>query len=226
MDYTSIVNSDFFASTMIDVMSPIQLYHLRCLSKFINTYITIKNINDKIILNLQNRLQYELGNDYDKIIKIITNRNVTIYGPIVTESIWEEYHKDTYIDLRLTNEDMTFYDNIFTDLIQIYPISPYLYHEFSNWFSHGNDLTTIINKIRLYMTLSETDWYDDCDSHYETFPILFQNKITIDNTGKWLLTITNLKAVMHKKYVKSDYYHSYDFKNQETEEALCSKYNL
>lgn len=206
-------------------MSPIELYHFRCLTKFLYTNIIIDDIYNKIISNVKTRLQYEFGDNYNSIINIIKDRNICIYGPIITEAIWHEYHDNTYIDLKLLDINMGIKDNnVFIDFKKIFSdINEYLYDESDDWFSHSSDTSTFINnKIRLYIISDECSKYDS-DS-YETFPTIFQNRIIIGDD--WNLTIKDIKAVMNKTYIPSDYYHSYDKLEQETEEELCNKYNL
>ena len=221
MDYTSIFNSDFFVATLLEIISPIELYHLRYVTKYIYTNLTIKNIKNKIISNVKNRLQYELGDNYNTFINIIKNRNICIYGPIVTEAIWDEYHNSTYIDIRMFDTDMgSLNDNVFIDLNKIKPnLQMSLYEFFNNWFRYESDTSTIIDKIRLFVV---SDYH--ISDVYETFPGVFQNKITIDDN--WSLIIKDVEAVTSKTLGNLDYYRSCEFEKQETEEYLCNKYTI
>src|SRR5437764_8516557 len=106
MDYSHIFNSDFLTATIIDVMSPMELYHYRNITKYTNTYITIDIIYDKIALCVQNRLKNSLGDKYDEFVGMIIRRNIVLYGSYVTEAIWNECLSDTYVDIRMLNKDM------------------------------------------------------------------------------------------------------------------------
>ncbi len=210
MNNSHVFNSDYFIATMFDTISPIYLYHLRYITKYLYTNVTIENINKKIINNIKLRLKYQLGNDYNIFMETIKNRNICIYGPFVTEAIWEEYHINTYIDIKMLDINMgTESDNVFIDLKM-----PNVYNQVNNVFMYDSDFSIIIDNIRLYI-ISDNN-YD----YYETFPIIFQNTL-LDK-----LKITDIKAVMNKQYFVSDYYYSWFFKEQETEQELCDKYNL
>ena len=215
MEYTHIFNSDFLVATMLSVMSPIELYHFRYISKYIYNHISINLIYDKIVKEVNQRLIKELGIHYNKFMDIIASRNICLYGPIINEAIWGERHH-TYIDIKMIDEHMGYYtNNIFKDLKTIYPtINADLFNQFYDWFLYESDKSVIINNVRLYIISR------DCKS--KNFSDLFQNEIT----GK--LMIKDIKAVMYKIDQSSNYYNYSWFHHDKDEapEELCKKYKL
>lgn len=214
-----IINSDFFIFTMIDVMSPLELYHFRLTTSYLYKNITLKDIDHKIILCVKQRLKYELKEQYDYFMNIMKLRKMCLYGPMINEAIWGEYN-NIYIDVKMLDINMGNDENIFKDLNKIYENDHQrLYQQFSDWFIHDSDKSISINKIRLYII-------SDHHYNYPNFPPIFQNELTMD----WELKLYNLKAVMYKKYIDSDYdYYDYSwFKHEECEskETLCQKYKL
>lgn len=238
MDYPHIFNSDFMISTMINTMSPIDLYHYRHVTKHINNYITINTIYNKIIFDFQNKLKNILEDKYDKFMDMMVKYNIQFYGLCVTESIWNENFDDTNLTIRMGYDTGKINDNVFTDYKQIdnkVIIDPNsIYNFIQSWFMHESDEIIILNNygetknkidIELYI-INEKEFHEQD----EIFPILFQNNINIvkDNNGnyKWILTVGDIKSVMNKiqqiSFTKDTYYYN-DY--METYE-LCNKYNI
>lgn len=154
------------------------------------------------------------------ILLIVRLRHICIYGPIVTEAIWEEYHCK-YIDIKMMEKDMGIEDNnIFTDLKTLEHRN--LYHQFNTWFFYDSDKSVIINNIRLYI-ISD-------DHYYDNFTPIFLNQITDD----WHLTIKDLKGVMNKIEKESNCYYNtshgriFDtwFIHDKTQEKLSETYHI
>ena len=204
----NIIHSDFFVSTLFDVVSPIELFSLRLISPYLYEHIRMKEIENLIILKVYQRLK-----DVN-ILNIIDKYKVCIYGPIVNEVIWGEYNDNTYMDLKMRYDQVgTKENNIFIDL----GMRPYEYCRVDSWMYHAMEYTLMLGKIRLCITHDE--WKEEKQHRYEMFPTIFRNTICDHQ-----LTLTNISDLIHKKYKKIDYYHTYDFHDQETEEYLCEKY--
>lgn len=223
MDYTSIFNSDFFTMTLLNLLSPIELYHLRSLTKYINTHITLNHVNDKIISNIIKRLKYKLKDKYTDFINIAVKRKMCLYGLFITECIWEEYHCP-YIDIKMLENDMHGVNNVFTDLKKVKPnTDTFLYYQFNGSFLYESDLSTILDNIRLYI-ISDTQY------HNKNFPTIFNNTLVINNgLNGWQLTIGDIKRVMCKiDSINDDYYNYSWFHHEQSErqKILCDRYNI
>jgi hypothetical protein len=202
-----ILNTDFFISTMIDVMSPMELYHFRLTTKIIYKEISLKVIENKIISNVKNRLLYDLKDNYENFINYINTYHVTLYGPYITEVIWDEYH-NTRIDIRILYDDNVKY---------IYGISEEQLKLLNMTVLYDSDMSfKIHDKIEMYVIS------DDSFDTYESYPLIFQNSIC-----DWHIKIKDVKSVMYKKSANHNYYNSfwYNFEHK-TVDDLYKKYNL
>lgn len=209
MDYTHIFNSDFLTSKMVDVMSPIELYHYKNTTKYINKQITLDIIHNKIILCVQNRLKRSLGDKYDCFIDIVAKRDIEFYGPFIIEAIYGDELDDTYINIRMTDKYMgTRNDNVFIDYKNIdfnTTFDPNIeFKHFEGWFSYESDRTIFLNnyetniKDKIKLHIFSTDYEDTIP---ETYPEIFQNTIKIikeNNKYKWIITIKHFDMVMNK----------------------------
>ena len=209
MDYTHIFNSDFLTSKIIDVMSPIELYHYKNTTKYVNKQITLDIIHNKIISCVQNRLKRSLGDKYDCFIDIMAKRDIELYGPFIIEAIYGEELNDTYINIRMTDKYMGIRDdNIFIDYKNIdsnATFDPNIeFKHFEGWFLYESDRTIFLNKYetntkdKIKLHIFSTDYENTIP---ETYPEIFQNSIKIikeNNKYKWTISIKYFDMVMNK----------------------------
>ncbi len=239
MDYTHIFNSDFFTSTIIDIMSPIELHRYKNTTKYINKKITIDTIYNKIILCVQNKLKNNLKNNlkdkYDEFIDMVTRRNMEFYGPFITKVINGDELGNTYINMRMTDDHMgTLLDNVFNDYKKIDshctfdPVQKF--NSFEGWFHHESDRTIFLNKSKTIKLHIFSIGHEDTIP--ETYPTIFQNSVKIikdNNKYKWILTIGHIGMVMDKtqliNFSKEKYYCRTGNIYAETKQ-LCDKNNI
>lgn len=225
-----IMNSDYFISTMMDVMSPRELYLYRQTTKYAYTNITLDMIHNRIIYLVCNKLRIILRNKYDGFMDLINKRNMIIHGPFITNIIWGEKY-DTNINISMTDKTMgTTNDNVFIDYKNIDPLVIYdpdeKFNMFTRWFYYESDdkitltdYTTKKYKIKLHIFSCGID---------NVYCRVFQNSFRIVN-NKFVIKINNIHLVMNKiqpiTLRKIDNYYINGYIYQKLNKS-CIKYNI
>lgn len=230
-----IFQSDFIIHTMIQIMTPCELYHFRKILRVTYNWITIDVIKKKIIKMAKTKLKHTLGDKYAKFINMIAKRNVTIYGPWVTQLFYGE-DWNTPINLQIMYANIDKVDSIFLDYANMDDLVQYnynIYDEMSNIFNYEKVFSCVLNPYEktiskiIVLNVYASYIFDnviDFDEEYEYSPI-FQNKINIIN--HWNMDITNIHRVMYRTEVldlRKNYYDT-DYDRCDITRN-CEQYNI
>lgn len=226
--------SDFLNETMLEVMSPQELYFYRLTSKWIYNYMTMDKIKNKIYKNIHQRLQYILKDDYQYILNIINQRQMTLSGPFITECIYEKYHDDTLIELICYEQYMgNDKQNVFIDFKFSDPLT--IFKNLVGYFRWEMLSNYQINKYHISLDVCVDEYNKNCDEFSdesnEYYPKLFRCELKNNQ-----LTCVYLKNIMHKKIVMNDtdeyfgFYSQnhfyYERENIKLTKKLCQLYDI
>lgn len=234
-DYTYFFNSDYVTHTMIDVMSPRELFFYRQITKYAYNTITLDIINNKITNGVSNNLKIIFKNRYEEFINLVEKRKIIIHGPFVTKVIWGELHKAN-IHTYMTEKTMgSTNNNVFIDYKNIDSEATYdadnKFDFFKGWFNFESDDMIVlndysdINKIKLWIVAEQCVEEEGVDFP-DNYPEILQNRIKIVN-NKFIVEIKNINLVMHKiQPVYFDQRDNFDNNTYCTLNKLCIKYNI
>jgi hypothetical protein len=118
MNSDNIFNSDWFIHEIFQHLSVKNLLDLKSVNKFWNINIIDIYIATRIKQNIKFYLKIKFGDNYDRFIKFIEEKDISIRGPFILESINDRSTTED-LDLRMSHDD---YKNGCVKIIQIHDI--------------------------------------------------------------------------------------------------------
>ena len=217
--------SDFLIYNLIEQAIPVDLFHLKYVSKFFYNNITNNDIEKMIILNIHKNLEYKLGTYYTEFIQNLSTKKMMIAGDFIMECILGI--QNSKIDVYSYEFQHTTIFDILPSLENIFDDAPIQTKNIEKLFAHIPIEFKSMNYN--YITL------ENAQKHiiYDNYSLNISKNIFSIVNNKTKLYIHNLNKIMNKteilrgnKLDNNNFYLSKEVCISFTKSAYVNKYQI